>query len=60
MFSHLQTYRLFSSGEWRLSGFMPWQITRAEIFVSQKMWPAFTSDDFAAALRYYSDHALPR
>jgi short-chain Z-isoprenyl diphosphate synthase len=49
-----------TSGERRLSGFMPWQITGAEIFVSPKMWPAFTSCDFTAALRHYSDRALAR
>jgi short-chain Z-isoprenyl diphosphate synthase len=49
-----------TSGERRLSGFLPWQTTRAEIFVSPKMWPAFTSEDFAAALRYYSAHAIAR
>lgn len=46
-----------TSGEMRLSGFLPWQTAHAEIFVSHKMWPDFTADDFADALRYYSDHA---
>jgi short-chain Z-isoprenyl diphosphate synthase len=49
-----------TSGERRLSGFLPWQTERAEIFVSPKMWPSFTSADFAAALRYYSAHAIAR
>ena len=46
-----------TSGERRLSGFFPWQTATAEIFVSPKMWPAFTADDFAEALRYYADNA---
>jgi short-chain Z-isoprenyl diphosphate synthase len=46
-----------TSGEFRLSGFFPWQTANAEIFVSPKMWPAFTGDDFTDALRYYADHA---
>lgn len=49
-----------TSGERRLSGFLPWQTTRAEIFVGPKMWPAFTTRDFATALRFYSDHASSR
>lgn len=49
-----------TSGERRLSGFLPWQTERAEIFVSPKMWPAFTSVDFAAALLHYSAHSIAR
>lgn len=44
-----------TSGELRMSGFFPWQSAHAEIFVSPKMWPAFGPDDFAAALRHYSE-----
>lgn len=43
-----------TSGEQRLSGFFPWQSTHAEIYVSPKMWPAFTGADFAEALVHYA------
>lgn len=46
-----------TSGEHRLSGFLPWQTAHSEVVVSDKPWPAFTSEDFAAALRHYSDRA---
>lgn len=44
-----------TSGELRLSGFFPWQSSKAEIVVSPKMWPAFEGSDFEAALRAYAD-----
>ncbi len=37
----------------RLSGFFPWQTTHAELYLSSKMWPAFTVGDFEDALHYY-------
>ena len=46
-----------TSGEHRLSGFLPWQTAHSEVVVSDRPWPAFTSEDFAAALRHYSDRA---
>ena len=49
-----------TSGELRLSGFFPWQTTRAEIFVSPKLWPDFGAADFAEAVRFYSDRAADR
>jgi short-chain Z-isoprenyl diphosphate synthase len=47
-----------TGGEHRISGFFPWQSAGAEIFVSPKMWPDLTPEDFAEALTYYADHAL--
>lgn len=44
-----------TSGELRLSGFFPWQTARAEIYISPKLWPDFTSADFATALRYFAE-----
>lgn len=44
-----------TSGEQRLSGFLPWQTAHSEVVVSDKAWPAFTQDDFEAALREYDD-----
>jgi short-chain Z-isoprenyl diphosphate synthase len=46
-----------TSGEHRLSGFLPWQTAHSEVVVSDTPWPAFTSEDFEAALRHYSDRA---
>jgi len=42
-----------TSGEQRLSGFLPWQGEYAELIFSKKMWPAFTEKDFDAALEEY-------
>ncbi|MSU76098.1 di-trans,poly-cis-decaprenylcistransferase [Patescibacteria group bacterium] len=39
-----------TSGERRMSGFMPWQGTYAELYFSQKNWPDFRPTDLAAAL----------
>ena len=39
-----------TSGEFRTSGFMPWQSTYSEWYFSPKLWPDFTKDDFFAAI----------
>ncbi len=39
-----------TSGEMRISNFLLWQISYAELFVTQKFWPDFGRDDFFAAL----------
>lgn len=44
-----------TGAEQRLSGFFPWQSARAEIYLSPKVWPAFTAADFDDALRFYAD-----
>lgn len=43
-----------TSGEFRLSNFLLWQISYAEIYVTDKYWPDFTKDDFMAALDDYA------
>lgn len=43
-----------TSGEYRLSGFFPWQTAGAEIVVSHRLWPDFTEADFDAALSEYA------
>lgn len=42
-----------TSGERRTSDFMPYLAANAEFFVSEKLWPDFTPDDFTAALADY-------
>ncbi len=42
-----------TSGEMRLSGFLPWQATYAEFVFVDECWPAFTRDHFEAALADY-------
>ncbi len=43
-----------TSGEQRLSGFMPWQTSYSELYFSDKLWPDFTREDLHAALSEYS------
>jgi undecaprenyl diphosphate synthase len=43
-----------TSGEKRLSGFMLWLAAYAELYFSEKMWPAFTRADFDKALQSYA------
>ena len=43
-----------TSGEMRISNFLLWQISYAEIVISDKFWPEFTKEDFAAAVQEYS------
>jgi undecaprenyl diphosphate synthase len=42
-----------TSGEMRLSGFMPWQASYAELYFSNKLWPDFTKRDLYYALAEY-------
>lgn len=43
-----------TSGEQRLSGFVPWQAAHAEVHVSPKLWPDFEETDLDAALADYA------
>lgn len=43
-----------TSGEYRLSGFMPWQTEYSELYFSKKLWPDFTKKDLHKALLDYS------
>jgi undecaprenyl diphosphate synthase len=40
-----------TSGEQRLSGFLPWEATYAELHFCKKLWPDFTGEDLAAAVK---------
>lgn len=42
-----------TSGEMRLSNFLLWQLSYAEIYITKKYWPDFTREDFAKAIREY-------
>jgi undecaprenyl diphosphate synthase len=43
-----------TSGEMRISNFMLWQISYAEIHVTPVLWPDFGKKEFAAALADYA------
>ncbi len=42
-----------TSGEYRISNFLLWQSAYAEFFFTETLWPDFTADDLAEALRAY-------
>jgi undecaprenyl diphosphate synthase len=42
-----------TSGEFRVSNFLLWQLAYSEIFITQKHWPAFRRDELYAAIRDY-------
>jgi undecaprenyl diphosphate synthase len=44
-----------TAGEMRVSNFLLWQIAYSEIYVTDKNWPAFETDDFEAALVDYAN-----
>jgi undecaprenyl diphosphate synthase len=43
-----------TSGEMRISNFLLWQISYAEIVVTPKLWPEFTKEELFAAMREYA------
>ena len=43
-----------TSGERRLSGFLPWQAHYAELYFTDKLWPDFRPDDLAEALKDFA------
>lgn len=42
-----------TSGEMRLSNFLLWQLSYAEIYVTEKLWPDFRKTDFIKAIEAY-------
>ena len=43
-----------TSGEMRISNFLLWQISYAEIVVTPKLWPDFAKEDLLAAMQEYA------
>ncbi len=44
-----------TSGEMRLSGFLPWQADYSELYFAKKYWPDFEKRDLKKALRVFSE-----
>lgn len=42
-----------TSGEQRLSNFMLWESSYAELYFTDKLWPEFGEDDFEEAINWY-------
>lgn len=47
-----------TSGEIRLSGFLPWQSVYSEFYFIDKLWPDFTSDDLDEAIKVYGSRKI--
>lgn len=43
-----------TSGEMRLSGFLPWQSSYSELYFAKKYWPEFGKKDLENALKDFS------
>ena len=46
-----------TSGEMRLSNFLLWQLSYAELYVTDVYWPDFTKEEFRKALESFSDRS---
>ncbi|MCB1121199.1 MAG: undecaprenyl diphosphate synthase family protein, partial [Verrucomicrobiae bacterium] len=44
-----------TAGEMRISNFLLWQISYAEIWVTDKCWPEFRPEDLIEALRSFGN-----
>lgn len=44
-----------TSGEMRLSGFLPWQGVYSELFFTKTLWPDFTKEEFQKIIEEYSN-----
>lgn len=43
-----------TAGEMRISNFLLWQLSYAELWITQKLWPDFRGDDLLQACRAYA------
>ncbi|MDD2451381.1 MAG: polyprenyl diphosphate synthase, partial [Sulfurovum sp.] len=61
--SHLQTpysdidFMIRTSGEERISNFLLWQISYAELYFTPTLWPDFTPEELDAILKNYQQRA---
>jgi undecaprenyl diphosphate synthase len=44
-----------TSGEFRVSNFLLWQIAYSEIYIVDKLWPDFTAQDFEIAIKNFQN-----
>jgi undecaprenyl diphosphate synthase len=44
-----------TSGEERLSGFLPWQGVYSELFFTKTFWPDFSKEEFQSILDEYNE-----
>ncbi|MBI4088598.1 di-trans,poly-cis-decaprenylcistransferase [Candidatus Kaiserbacteria bacterium] len=49
-----------TSGEKRLSGFLPWQSVYSELFFTDTKWPAFTKEEFDSILAEFAQRERRR
>ncbi len=49
-----------TSGEQRLSNFLPWQSVYSELFFTSTYWPAFTKEEFTRIVGQYGDRQRRR
>jgi undecaprenyl diphosphate synthase len=43
-----------TGGDMRVSNFLLWQLSYAELWITEKCWPEFTRDDFLGAIRVFT------
>lgn len=44
-----------TGGEFRLSGYFPWQSVYSELYFTQTLWPDFTPKEFDKVLKDYTN-----
>lgn len=44
-----------TGGEYRLSGFLPWQSTYSELFFVDAWWPEFSEEEFLGIIKKFND-----
>ncbi len=49
-----------TSGELRLSGFLPWQGVYSELFFTKTLWPDFSKEEFFGMLEEYENRDIRR